>query len=252
VFNGRESLYKKEEKERPVIFMNWMRISIAAALIGLVAITWFFSQNNNSNQGLKLLTSTNNTLKRTPAEVQKIAPIAANKTVLAIPEKVPVKVESVATAKVKTKKAGTTNSGTPLMAAETSKDKPAQVKQPAEMVDENENQVPYSRSFEETIASAKITDNRNPSVKKEDADKVKFTAISSVDQSSSLATHAVYREIDNQENDEENTLYIGSAEINKTKLKDFFKKATHLFERKNSNNDGERTLKIAGFEIKSK
>ncbi|GEO11459.1 anti-sigma factor family protein [Segetibacter aerophilus] len=253
IFEGKEKLYKKDEKVRPVILMNWMRMSAAAAVIGLIAISWFFTQNNNNAPATQLLTSTDKITNSTPARIAPTQPLVVDTSIEVITKKVPVKVESVAAAtKVKTKK---TSEPKPLaneMVAGNKKSQLQQVEAPQKVVDEIERPAPDRKSFEETIASAKISPNSNPPVVKEDADKIKLAAKSSLDQSSSLAAHAVYREIDSRENDEENTFYLGSAEINKTKLKGLFKKAASLFERKNSNNDGERTLKIAGFEIKSK
>jgi hypothetical protein len=44
-FTGKEVLYKTE-KERRIIPIMWMRVSVAAAVIGIVAFTWIF--NNQS------------------------------------------------------------------------------------------------------------------------------------------------------------------------------------------------------------
>jgi len=106
------------------------------------------------------------------------------------------------------------------------------------------------REFEEAIASAKIEKNTEASTIKV-GPKQSSVAIN-FNQNAPIASHAVYKELDTRETDEENTFYIGSAEINKNKLKGLFKKAASLFERKNDQHDEERTLKIAVFEIKSK
>jgi hypothetical protein len=101
------------------------------------------------------------------------------------------------------------------------------------------------KAFEEAIALAKITPGKNAAIIKEDASLAENT------QPAATVLPASYKEIDTEENDEENTFYLGSAEINKNKLKGLFRKATSLLGKRN-NDDGERTLKIAGFEIKSK
>jgi hypothetical protein len=62
--------------------------------------------------------------------------------------------------------------------------------------------------------------------------------------------NAVYREVDT--NEEENSVLIGGAQINKNKLKGLFKKAAQLLGKKSSDNEEEKTLQIAGFEFKSK
>jgi hypothetical protein len=61
----------------------------------------------------------------------------------------------------------------------------------------------------------------------------------------------VYREVASQDDEEEKSFFIGSAEINKNKLKGLFKKAAGIFGKKNDKEDGERSLRIASFEIRS-
>src|SRR5205085_9635845 len=106
--------------------------------------------------------------------------------------------------------------------------------------------------FEDAIASAKIPDNSTSPVVNDEPINATVANKGPFEKDATIAKHAVYREIDNTEEDEEKSFYIGSAEINKNKLKGLFKKATSLFEKKNTSDDREKTIKIAGFEIKSK
>ncbi|MCW3082290.1 hypothetical protein [Segetibacter sp.] len=250
-FEGKEKLYKKY-KDRPVIFMTWMRISAAAAIIGFVTLAWFFTQNNELPFRSQLMSKTDKITHPLPGQLQQ-QPLLIDNNVPALAKKAPVRSEPIAAVKFKTKKADEPKPATNVTVAGNKKSKPQEVETPRKVVDEIDIDTPDRKLFEETIASAKIAEKSNLPVAREDVAKVKLVAKSSSEQGSpSLASHAVYREIDNQENDEENTFYIGSAEINKTKLKGLFKKAASLFERKSNENEGERTLKIAGFEIKSK
>jgi hypothetical protein len=68
IYFNKESLYRKEEKERPVAVIRWWRITAAAALLFAVSITGFLIYNNNKkgvdqplagNNGIK-----NNTIKK--------------------------------------------------------------------------------------------------------------------------------------------------------------------------------------------
>jgi hypothetical protein len=47
VFADKALLYREEKKERPVLFMRWQRIAVAAALIGLAVLTWFLLPSGN-------------------------------------------------------------------------------------------------------------------------------------------------------------------------------------------------------------
>ena len=51
---------------------------------------------------------------------------------------------------------------------------------------------------------------------------------------------------------EDNSLYIGFAELNKTKVKNLFRKATAIFDKKANNDDGENSIRLANFEIRTK
>jgi hypothetical protein len=68
-------------------------------------------------------------------------------------------------------------------------------------------------------------------------------------QEKSYAKEALYHEIDNS--DEDKTIYIGGAEINKNKLKGLFKKAVNFLEKRAGKNTDEKTIQIAAFELRS-
>ncbi|MCW3112648.1 MAG: hypothetical protein JWR18_1044 [Segetibacter sp.] len=253
IYTEKEKLYKKEGKEKPVIFLTWMRVSVAAAIVGLIAMTWFLTQNNGHTPANSFTSVPKNSIKKLPAtaETVKQDSQAIDRDVASIQPKIPANAEAEIKTKVIVRKGAEPNVKKEEIAVNVVKNK-----QPESLVskvkDDKMTAAPAQdkKAFEQAIASARI-DSRNSNVIKDDAKDVKFANKPS-EQNAPLAAQAVYREIDTQENEEENTFYIGSAEINKTKLKGLFKKATRLFERKNNNNDGERTLKIAGFEIKSK
>ncbi|MCW3106551.1 MAG: hypothetical protein JWQ09_1057 [Segetibacter sp.] len=253
LFAGKEKLYRKEEKERRVIFINWMRISAAAAIMGIATITWFFSQNNNQRSARNNpIAVTNKIVKPSPEKTgQPTKPAVKEETVAILHEKRPVKAETAT--KVAIAKNDGSKRGNDVFTANTIKNKPAQPIVPTEKIAvETENPVQEKKSFEDAIASARIPGNSSSAVVNSEPINATLASKHTLEQDATLAKHVVYREINNEEDDEEKSFYIGSAEINKNKLKGLFKKAASLFEKKNNNNDGERTLKIAGFEIKSK
>jgi hypothetical protein len=253
IYTEKEKLYKKEGKEKPVIFLTWTRVSVAAAIVGLIAMTWFFTQNNGHTPANSFTSVPKNSIKKLPAKAETVKQDsqAIDRDVASIQPKIPAKAEAEIKTKVIVRKGAEPNVKKEVIAVNVVKNKQTE-SLVSKVKDDKMTEAPTQdkKAFEQTIASARI-DSRNSNVIKDDAKDVKFANKPS-EQNAPLAAQAVYREIDTQENEEENTFYIGSAEINKTKLKGLFKKATRLFERKNNNNDGERTLKIAGFEIKSK
>jgi len=254
LFPGKEKLLRKEKEEKPVVFLLWTRVSAAAAIIGLITATWFFT-NKNSNGNAPAVSQAlienkiNNPVKEV-AIVQKPDSVIMDKSVPVVQKHVTVKPEKMLAKKTVTIKTVEQNNDDDFL-VETSRERKAEklIDEPGSILKVAEDPK-RKREFEEAIASAKIEKNTEASTIKV-GPKQSSVAINS-NQNAPIASHAVYKELDTRETDEENTFYIGSAEINKNKLKGLFKKAASLFERKNDQHDEERTLKIAVFEIKSK
>ena len=254
-FAGKEKLYRKEGKERPVIFLNRMRMSVAAAIIGLAVMTWIFAEKNTNKPANSFVSATEKPIKRLPPIIQqeKPNPAVIAKRIITMQEKMRQNAESFAKTKESVVNIHEPKLKKEAFAVNRIKNKPAQQKSVAVIVEKvAEAPAPDRKKFEETIASARIEKLAVPNVMKEGQADAKFASKTPADQSSSIAAHTVYKEINTEEDDEEKSLYIGSAQINKNKLKGLFKKATSFLGVRNNNNDGERTLKIAGFEIKSK
>lgn len=253
IYRKKEKLYKKEGKEQPVIFLEWIRVSVAAAIAVAIAVTWFFTQNKGDAPADNFASVQKNTIEKLTETLQvvKAGSQAIDRSISLKQTEILVKAGAETKTKVIVRKAAEPNVKKKMFAFIDVKNKQPQTfvsKVNADKVIETALQ--DKKDFELSIASAR-SDNRNSNVMKEDPEDVK-SVNNPREQTVFLASHVVYRELDTEENEEDNTFYLGSAEINKNKLKGFFQKATRLFERRNNNNDGERTLKIAGFEIKSK
>ena len=110
---------------------------------------------------------------------------------------------------------------------------------------ENKNPVisdeTYKLQPKETIVT--IAANNKPINKIEEATPV-------IKNSTSLISQAAYTEIDTH-NDDDKTLYIGSIQINKNKLKGLFKKASGIFGKKETKEPNDKSVQVAGFEIRS-
>jgi hypothetical protein len=251
-FVGKEKLFRKTAGEKPVIFLSWMRLSVAAAVIGLVAITWFFSQDNSSSPATPPVVINEKTKKPSQELVASVKPkdTVVDRNVALVQENKRLKSQTIAPRKTELPKVAEPKSGKDLIAVKEKQKAPEKLEEVAGKPMKVAEDLQSRKAFEDAIASARIVNGNKADPIKDEPKTTVFA--NNTDQSTSLASHTVYKELDTRENDEENTFYLGSAEINKHKLKGLLKKATGFFDRKNNNNDGERTLKIAGFEIKSK
>jgi len=250
IFEEKEKLYRKEEKERRVIFVNWMRISAAAAVVGLIAFAWIFTQNKSYPTANNYIVKRNEAAKSLPKKIEPAVKSFVQEKAVAIADKKEtsntqtetivevtkltksvIKRDDLAVTKLKAKPGKTMF--LPDKVSKSVKD-PEQKAAPLATTKGNKNNLPSVS--ENPLNTSFSTDHPNEH---------------SREAGSSIATQAVYHEIDNQD-DEDKNLYIGFIDINKNKLKGLFKKAATFFGKKADQNDGDRTLKIAGFEIKNK
>jgi hypothetical protein len=248
-FTGKEVLYKTE-KERRLIPIMWMRVSVAAAVIGLVAFTWIFSHQSGTTykQGTETA-SANQATKSTENKISgtTVTPQPADSLEVKTGEKEEAELAKGAVRDVQQAKTITSTKNNEVAAATVKKSGGvkeisntantlalAAGQQPKEIFEVESGTKPGATTDVRTI-----TDNPRAS----------FAAQKNQTEETHFA-NAVYREVDT--NEEENTVLIGGAQINKNKLKGLFKKAAQLLGKKSSDNEEEKTLQIAGFEFKSK
>lgn len=236
-FKDKSSLYRTEEKERRVIPMRFMKFAIAASVIGLIATLWMVYPDKPGNTP-------------TLASNEKNVPSKADK-------KDPK--QTVLTSENDEKVAGERISNEPLVGTEKIardfrkvatkdlNDKLPVSKFPANQPEREDEMLAHTnpkqqietgevdRVSEVTNTEPEFATNSNKNIIKSDA---------------SFARPAVYKEVDDEEDDR--SFLIGSVEINKNKLRGLIKKASTLFDKKSKPNDSERTIQIASFEIKTK
>lgn len=248
-FAGKEKLFRKEAKEKPLVFMNWMKISVAAAIVGLISTTWFFNKSDSGNAGFVTITGKKANTTQEVTELPKVDKTVVEKKLTVVRETASLQRQTEISRKIDRLTTGEIKRSKEEIVTDKKQDEDEQIASTngkAVIAKEGRED---SNTFEKTIASARIDNNSSAVIK--DEPKTPLFASNS-NSASPEAIHAVYKEIDTRENDDDNTIYLGSAEINKNKLKGLFKKAASLFERKNNYNEGDKTVKIAGFEIKSK
>ncbi|MBA4138947.1 MAG: hypothetical protein H0X70_00325 [Segetibacter sp.] len=249
-FPKKQVLYRTEKKRR-VIPLTAMKMSIAAAITGLVAALWLFTQNNNApgnknNLATKEQQVKNYRIKVTESPkalidqpVAKINERVRNKKILeqaktSIPFKRDVK-NSIAQANTTKVLKQNSNEAFPennLAGVQTQKQ--SEEKLPATVTETRKN----------------LNSSSSSKLVSENAANTTFASDQNAEAGKLVAKQAVYNEINND--DEDRSIYIGATEFNKNKLKSFLKRAANLFDKKGNRSETERTVQIASFEIKSK
>ena len=229
-YPNKELLYKKEEKERRVVYLGWYKMAAAVA-IGLITMLYFIAPNNKNKQAffaknsikqsLQILAKTNvtkhvATQQIGKAKIEKIAP------------KYLVENTTQVVKNTKVIKPITTTITTPSTEVVTKNFKPSAL----------ENLVEPITIISKKNIDAVVTNNlpnRTISNNPENDIVDKPTAVASL--TSNTAQQVVYKELDTS-NDDKKSLLVGSIEINKDKLRGLLRKASTLFRNKKKIDDG--------------
>ena len=249
-YPNKEELYRSEMQRRIIPF-GWLKMSSAAAIIFIVAATWML-------QGDKILPGneivTNQPAKNVIPEKQSLAKqqvVPKSTDQLAVVEE--IQPGSKPRTQISEKSLGVKSS----IKGFSKTNAVAQVGKVAVIDPAEEKQQKLLPPTEEMTAALIKNKAGTGSTSTDVADRT-----SGVDNNSLVAANnsiqpqpgvkaTVYKEF--EEDEESKSIYIGSAEINRNKLKSIFKKASSLFERKDKNNDDEnRTISIASFQFKTK
>lgn len=255
VFEHKDSLYKTEKAERPVVYMRWMRYAVAAVFIGIVATVWMIAPEKTINQSLnipgvqpevvgnqpEINQPENNQPESNSVISTAVAPSAtkgsannASKTVAAANGPKPTNA-SLQTSIIETTKA-TAQSLTKSNAVSNNRNEaglPTIVT--TEPVEKNTQVI--ARLENSTIPTTKIelpsqrdiigqnTIDQDQGAKIEPAEEIKtvYTAL--------------------EDDDDNKSLYIGALEINKDKLRGIFRKAGTIFRSKSKQEDDTRQRK---------
>jgi hypothetical protein len=247
-YKRKEELYR-HEKERRIIPVMWMRMSAAAAIIILLAGTWFTQSDKLGNvdetKSLAHSTQTNKPVNVTPKGNQQV-PKAEQPSMAAEEINKPgVNITSIGTRKldagmVQVKKTEQTKSDN--RAVEPIPQKIKLLPPTPEML---AGLIGVNQPKEEITILPNTGNVASPN------QPLASTAGKAVSTNEpSIITHAVYKDMDDE--DDDNIILVGSAEINKNKLKSLLGKASGLFRKKAKSDDEENTISIANFQLKSK
>jgi hypothetical protein len=232
VFAEKQLLYKKEDKEKPVFYISWQRVAVAAALIGLTVLVWTIlpdnkipQQNFAGNRATPVIKNSsvepdgiNRDIKAVDAPAANIASVnrtltsskSDSKTIVGnAPDNTYtlVALNNIRVKQLETQKEGiiATNTHTDFETVAIATQKVS-----------GENAVVENIDMTRT-AIAPDENNSNPAT------------------NSDQATPAAYKELDTE--DEKKSLLLGSLEINKDKLRGFFRKASSIFRKAKTEED---------------
>lgn len=216
LFPNKESLYRKEETRRPVFYMQWQKLAIAAALIGILVLAGVLLPRNNST------------------ELVRAKQVENTKTLNSIDSKQEPRVENV----VKSQELAIEKVNKPFSSARTDKNiaepntKPDNAIAKIEAISPKEEQA--------TIALNTNTSSNLPANTTEANLHSNIIAPVSNQSEQTYVRPAVYKELDTE--DERKSLYVGAIEINKDKFRGFLRKASSLFKGKNKNEEDKTEL----------
>lgn len=245
VFPYKELLYKKPGNK--IIWMSRSRIAIAAMFAGVAIALYFLIQSERVNTlGARSQQQPTKTETTNAPGVATLTGTSKNNNPNAIPSTTP----SLSINKeVKTAKPARKNI--------TKVDRPA-----TNLIDRNNQEnvsvatVDKPRNIDLSLSEKNIP----PAVENLAAEILPHLVRNNVvaegrqvvKEDKDLVQQTVYREIDTDADERENSFLFGSTRINKNKLRGLLKKASALFDKKADKADTEKTIQIASFEIKGK
>ena len=240
-FAGKQKLYRKEKKVRRIIPVAFIRMGAAAAIAGIAYISFVIVHPVNSIPNKDVATSQKPAQKR----LETSGSNAPKKPVTESADAVSEPAAQIETkAKIVLKNSGSKQKDViqKLVRSKTNEESVAakdpkpenkiQIAEPPVAQQEIQAKKP---DFAEVAPQLSRLDKDKPDLfdRAEKNNSMVSQPIAREDKP--LATHAVYLETDDVE--EEKSIYIGSAEINKNKVTGLFKKAAGLFKKRMRGNN---------------
>ncbi len=226
LFLHKQSLFRKEEKEKPVIFLHYMKIAIAAVFIGLAVFVWtLIPKIKSPEQTLAKLTQA-----KKPADQKNIG-VSINKIIdarkVAVTTVTATLSNTVSTLPANNEnntlsKKGSAGNTQNLIAPNEVTALPLELKK-------TDLAVVNSASSSKTEQPAQGLPEEKAPIAYTDLIVANIHAVDNAIEKN-IVKPAVFKELDTEDN--KKSLYLGSIEINKDKLRGFFRKAGNLFRNK--------------------
>lgn len=228
VFPDKTRLYRKEE--RRILYMSWQRIAVAAVLTGLVLLLWTVVPRQQNNEPILAKQSDNTTNRNarqtvTQPETGNTAEPQSNQENLAaaIRTGMPVRVTGAAQQ---------TTPAEPLTDLLAVNNEPAGTNG-IQRTDADVITTSVNNNGPGSITSPGTHSILGDNAVLDNVDMVRPAGLQHSDTEETENTRpAVYRELDTESADQKKSLLLGSLEINKDKLRGFFRKAGSIFRSK--------------------
>ena len=224
VFSNKELLYKKEKTASPILFLTWQKIAVAAAFIGLVFLTWKLLPTKESVQPMVINSGIN---KNPSALMPTKKPIPSNSNNKQTSNHYAVQFKKPATNNMSTQT-------TTLSIAVLNNETPIKENNTSLVVTNNENTTPNKTLHSAATDAIALQDPNEKTVGSnktlESTEQINKAVTNNTNVSSTLMHRTVYKELDTETDN--NSLYVGSIELNKDRLRGLFRKATNLLKRK--------------------
>jgi hypothetical protein len=270
VFPDKNSLYRNSSRVIPLL---WKRLSVAAVLLGILVLAWWLFPSGNTRQRGNVQvaqTSDKTPQKAGPGQEQhnsaagqqpaEEARTAGNNTGRSLQQQDGENKDNRITAGT----ASQPKRSTAAQAAYASQGRTSQTNSPTNPYSTKEEPatVPVNRYIhtEEPViaATSRPTPATLPALAttpipvEDKALPVTATGAMQEEQQNTYAVHhTAYRELNTSEDDQ--GVYIGSLELNKNKIKGFFKKATRIFAAKaRASADEDGRLELANMKINTR
>jgi hypothetical protein len=219
-FPGKQSLYRNEKKERPVFYMRWQRIAVAAAILGFTVLLWTqFTPNKKTVQPLAKLEQRSSGINRN----SNLSSDNNNTAVTNLANR-----GNTVPGNTAIQNPVNTNVNTSIPVNNT--DLSAQTDVPVRQTESIEKTTAGAENIETATAPIqKLAFENTATAGMEMVKADSPDGINSGPSANDNVQPAVYKELDTESNDEKKSLLLGSLEINKDKLRGFFRKAGSLF-----------------------
>ncbi|KAI9449343.1 hypothetical protein F5148DRAFT_1379317 [Russula earlei] len=253
-------LYRKEEEEKPVIYLRWWKIAVAAVVIGLGIALWTLlpQAKNTGNDGFANKGNSPAQRKSTagvvPADQSNPAVQSHSSERNAVASTEPANKEKDNSPIVTGKRDGHitgSNTITTQQAAAKDNNDMADITPATKAHNGNDLPAPEPRKNNTTMASVvddptdvplHSNDMANPKPRN---NNIISAAVSNSNNNNSIAKPqaAVYKELNTD--DEDKSLYVGSIELNKDKLRGLARKVGRLFGNKSKTTDDDKTIMVS-------
>ncbi len=225
VFPEKQSLYRKEEK--PVFYLYWQRVAVAAVLIGLAILLWTVIPQQPDKKLFANALKTVSTGLQTNAAKNTSEPVFSDQQNNKTNTNLPAAGKS-AVAEIQNNR---------LTAANTIEHKEPVTENsiPETVISKTLAQadpvlISHGNGYENLPQRTTRISGENTVMNVVDKDRIRSNEnIETQTASVSDAQPVVYRELDTETADEKKSLLLGSLEINKDKLRGFFRKAGSIF-----------------------